>query len=123
MEYRLNTKATKLLTEDGKVVGVEVESPEGNYKIKAKAVILATGGFAANPELVQEYDPNWINRPSTGSIAATGDGIIMAREIGADLYNMTEIKSNPLCYVTESGGGVSLTAIRNYANLNRPSSY
>ncbi len=113
----MNTKATKILMEDGKVAGVEVESPDGKYTIKAKAVILATGGFAANPELVKEYDPNWINRPSTGSIAATGDGIIMAREVGADLYNMTEIKSNPLCYVTDNGGGVSLTAIRSYAVL------
>lgn len=117
VDYRLSTKATKLIAENGAVTGVELESPEGNYKITAKAVILATGGFAANPELVQKYDSRWLNRPSTGSSAATGDGIIMASEIGADTYNMTEIKSNNLAYVTKSGAAVSLTALKNYIVL------
>jgi fumarate reductase flavoprotein subunit len=116
IEYRLNTKATSILMDDGEAVGVEVEGPDGNYNINAQATIICTGGYANNPDLVAEYAPQWSNRPTTGASSLTGDGILMAEEIGAKITNMDQVKANPLCYVYK-GTGVSLTAITDYCVL------
>ena len=117
VEYRLNTKATGIITEKGRATGITVEGPDGTYSIKAKAVILATGGFSANKALLAKYNPNWINRPTTGAKSLTGDGITMAQKTGAALYNMDQVKANYLCYVLPDGSGVSLTAVTNYIVL------
>lgn len=72
------------MTDDsGRVVGVRVSSPQGEYTITAKTVILATGGFASNPEMVAKYTPMWAGYPSTASVGATDDGILMAEKEGA----------------------------------------
>ncbi|WP_019849443.1 FAD-binding protein [Desulfitobacterium sp. PCE1] len=117
VDYRLNTKATSIIMEDGKATGIEIETPDGNYKIKAKAVIVTTGGFSNNPELLAKYNPTWLNRPTTGSASLTGDGIIMAEKVGAALYNMDQVKANYLAHVLEDGSAVSLTAINNHTVL------
>lgn len=117
VDYRLNTKATSIIMEDGKAAGIEVETPDGNYKIKAEAVIMATGGFSNNPELLAKYNPTWLNRPTTGSASLTGDGIIMAEKVGAALYNMDQVKANYLAHIIDDGSAVSLTAINNHTVL------
>lgn len=91
IDYRLNTRADKLITEDGKVVGVTVESPNGQfYNINANAVILATGGFFANQEMVEKYDPDHAQFPTDVCIGADGSGMLMAEEIGAVLKYMDQ---------------------------------
>lgn len=116
IEYRVNTKANSILMNNGEVVGVEVEDPNGKYTINAKGTIICTGGYSNNPDLVAKYAPQWSNRPTTGAQSATGDGIIMAEQIGAKITNMDQVKANPLCYVYK-GTGVSLTAITDYCLL------
>lgn len=115
--YRLNSKVVEILEKDGKVDGVKVQTPDGNYNILAKAVIVATGGFSASPELLKRYAPDWIGRPTTGSSSLTGDGIRMAQKIGADTASMEQIKVNYLCHPLTAKDGVSLTAITPYAIL------
>ena len=52
IDMRMNTEATKILTDDGKVTGIQVKSKkDGTYTIHAKAVVNAAGGFGANNEL------------------------------------------------------------------------
>lgn len=116
VESRVNTKATSILMEDGKAVGVTVEDKNGTYNIYAEATILCTGGYSNNLGLVAEYAPEWLNRPTTGAASCTGDGILMAQAIGAKITNMDQVKANALCYVL-GGVGISLTAITNYAVL------
>lgn len=116
IEYRVNTKATKINMVDGKAVGVTVEDKNGSYDITAKATIICTGGYSNNKELVEKYAPDWANRPTTGAPSCTGDGILMAEAIGAKITNMDQVKANALCYVYY-GTGVSLTAITTYAVL------
>lgn len=53
-EIRVNSPVTSLINEDGKVAGVVVEGKDGTYRVKAKKVILATGGYSANRELLRE---------------------------------------------------------------------
>ena len=115
--YRLNSKATEILSDHGKAIGVEVSTPEGKYKVLSKAVIVATGGFSASPELLKRYAPDWIGRPTTGASSLTGDGIRMAQAIGADTASMEQIKVNYLCHPLTKKDGVSLTAITPYTVL------
>ena len=89
------TKATSLMTLDGTVVGVQAESDSAYYTIKAKAVILATGGFGNNEDLVVHYKPDLKGTVTTSAPGVTGDGIIMAEAVGADLVDIDQIQLHP----------------------------
>lgn len=82
------------LLENGEVIGIYAETNEGTIAIKARrAVILGTGGFDHNKEMVDHY----LAGPMYATVAVptnTGDGHIMAMEVGADLRNMREAFSN-----------------------------
>ena len=98
IDVMLNTTATQILEEDGKVTGILANDKEHNYTINAKAVVLATGGFGANFDLMTQYDPSLENAVTTNHAGATGDGIIMAQEIGADTVDMEQIQLHPTVY-------------------------
>ncbi len=90
----LNVRATELIEEDGVVTGVIATSSDGNeYTYHAnKGVIIATGSFSSNGEMAAKYQTmgegltaeNGSTNPSTN----TGDGIVMAENIGAELRDM-----------------------------------
>ncbi|CAM4524110.1 flavocytochrome c [Paenibacillus macerans] len=100
-EIMLNTKATKLIVENGRIVGVTAEQSDGTpVTLKAsKGVVMATGGFGANPEMVVEYNNYWpaldANIKTTNTTNATGDGIVMGKEVGANLWGMGFIQLMP----------------------------
>ena len=72
----LNTRATELVTdESGKVVGVKAEGEDTDYTITAGAVLLATGGYGNNKELLSEEMQSALYY---GPASSTGDGVIMA---------------------------------------------
>lgn len=114
INYRLNSQVVDLLMKDGKVVGATVKTGAGSYKVNAKAVVMATGGFSASQELVKKWAPEWVGRPTTGAVSLTGDGILMAQKVGAQTVAMQEIKANYLCHPLTARDGVSLTAITPY---------
>lgn len=114
INYRLNSQVVDLLMKDGKVVGATVKTGAGSYKVNAKAVVMATGGFSASHELVKKWAPEWVGRPTTGAVSLTGDGILMAQKVGAQTVAMREIKANYLCHPLTARDGVSLTAITPY---------
>ena len=90
----------ELLSKDDKIAGVKAETPDGDLTINAKSVILASGGFGANEEMTYEYDKEIDEHvKSTNSPGATGDGIIMAEELGADTVDMDQIQLYPICDV------------------------
>ncbi|MFA9422360.1 MAG: flavocytochrome c [Sedimentibacter sp.] len=101
----LNCTGKSLITDGDKVVGVTAEDKDGNtYTFNANnGVILATGGFAGNVELRQEYceGEKWpdlgADVPTSNMPGVTGDGIFMAREVGAELVNMDQIQLLPYC--------------------------
>ena len=89
VDMRLNTAGTQLIVEDGKVVGAVVADNKGEYNIYAdRGVVLATGGYSRDEELLGQYSPAYVNWISfdTASSGDTGDGIKMARDIGAAMY-------------------------------------
>ena len=99
----LETKATELLTDaDGKISGVRAEGPDAVYTINAKAVILASGGFGANEEMYTTYRPDLKGTVTTNAPGATGDGIVMAQALGADLVDIEQIQLHPTVEQTTS---------------------
>ncbi|NTW71467.1 MAG: FAD-dependent oxidoreductase [Eubacteriaceae bacterium] len=83
----LGTRAKKLiLSQEGEVTGVEGENASGNkVTIQAEAVILATGGFERNEKLIDEYTPLAAEGITGVSQGNSGDGLVMAREAGAEI--------------------------------------
>ena len=116
VEYRLNSPATSIIMEDGKAVGVEVSSPGGDYTIRANAVMLTSGGYSASRELIQEYHPEWLTLGTTNCPGNTGDGQMMAQEIGAALSYMDGISINPTTYNT-GASLLSFTPFRNAGSI------
>ncbi|MBQ0065155.1 MAG: flavocytochrome c [Firmicutes bacterium] len=98
IEVMLETAATEIINQDGKAAGIKAESPDKIYTINAKSVILATGGFGANFDLMASYDPSLANAVTTNTPAATGDGIFMAEEMGADTVDMEYIQLHPTVF-------------------------
>ena len=90
-----NTKATSLMTLDGTVVGVMAESDAAVYTIHAKAVVLATGGFGNNEDLIVHFRPDLLGTVTTSAPGVTGDGILMAEAVGADLVDIDQIQLHP----------------------------
>lgn len=95
IDIMYDTAATELITEDGKVTGVLATSSDTNYTIKAGAVILATGGFGANEDMYTQYRPDLKGTVTTNAPGATGDGIVMAQAVGADLVDIEQIQLHP----------------------------
>ncbi|MBI4499134.1 MAG: FAD-dependent tricarballylate dehydrogenase TcuA [Chloroflexi bacterium] len=83
-----DTKALALQTDPrGRVVGLVVRTPEGRQEVAAGAVVLACGGFEANPEMRTRYlGPEWELAKVRGTPFNTGDGLRMALDIGAQPF-------------------------------------
>ncbi len=90
-----NTKATEIIKDGDKVVGVKAVDAENEYTINAKAVILTSGGFGSNEEMLVGYRPDLKGTVSTNAPGITGDGIEMATAIGADLVDIDQIQLHP----------------------------
>ncbi|MBO9577463.1 MAG: FAD-dependent oxidoreductase [Microbacteriaceae bacterium] len=87
--YLAQTRATSLLTEDDGVVGVVAWGVQGRFEVRAKAVVLADGGFQANADMVRTHIGPAADRVKLRSLASqTGDGIRMGQAIGAAVVNM-----------------------------------
>lgn len=103
IELRLETKAVELIgDEDRNVIGVVAETPSGTIRIKADAVVLATGGYANNTDLMRRIHPQNNLFTGAGAPGSTGDAMILASEFGACIVNA----NNSQCYM------------RDYDNIN-----
>ena len=95
-----NMKAEELIKDkDGRVVGVKATMDGSAYTFNAKGgVVLATGGFGANPEMVKKYNPKIDERfKTTDAPGTTGEALYMAERAGAQLVNMGYIQTYPIC--------------------------
>lgn len=105
VEIILNTEVTTILTNaDGAAVGVVGTSTKGNsVQVDAEAVILATGGFGANFDMVISYAPELEGFVTTNAPGLLGGGITMATAIGAATVDMDQIQIHPTVEQTTSG--------------------
>ena len=88
VDFQFNAAAKRLLTnESGQVIGLEATTPNGPKEFHADAVVLATGGFEANGDMVQTYLGEQVHETTfqhrVSSTSHTGEGQLMATEIGA----------------------------------------
>ena len=97
VQMMLNTTATEILTDDnGAAVGIKATGASGEtITINAKAVILTSGGFGANMDMVTEYKPELKGFMTTNAPGILGQGIKMAQAIGADTVDMDQIQIHP----------------------------
>ena len=97
VEFILNTTADTILTdESGQAVGVSGTDKDGNtVTVNAKAVVLATGGFGANLDMVASYKPELKGFMTTNAPGIQGQGIAMATAIGAATVDMDQIQIHP----------------------------
>ena len=90
-----NTTATDIMSLEGTVNGVMAEDEETYYTIHAKAVVLATGGFGNNEDMIVNYRSDLEGTVTTSAPGITGDGIVMAEAVGADLTDIEQIQLHP----------------------------
>ncbi|WP_101721149.1 FAD-dependent oxidoreductase [Eggerthella timonensis] len=88
VQTMLSTEATELVKDGDAVVGVKVKGPDGTQELRAKSVVLATGGFGGSAEYCDKLVPaiNEMGFQYLGNAMNTGDGMTMASAIGAALY-------------------------------------
>jgi len=87
-----NAPAVEILTDDaGNITGVLCERTDGSkLTVNAKSVVLSSGGWAASPEMMARFCPDfpqeWVLPYTTSNMGNTGDGITMAEALGAAVY-------------------------------------
>ncbi|MDO5027383.1 MAG: flavocytochrome c [Tissierellia bacterium] len=122
VEILLNAPANELILDGEKVVGIKGTLDGAPLTIKAKSVVIATGGFSANLEMRKQYDPGLVETlPTTNSPAITGDGIKMAEAVDANLVGMEYIQSLPLGNPENGGlnGWIGGSGVEYYYQINK----
>lgn len=105
------TKVDKILMENGKATGLHAVGKDGNnVTIHAKSVIIATGGFGSNPELIEKYRPDLKGYVSTNAPSVTGDAIAFLEEVGADFVDLEQIQIHPT--VVQKDGALISESLR-----------
>ena len=96
VEIRTSNKVVGLLTENGAVTGVKVEDASGNtYRLSAKAVVIATGGFGANLQMVTSYQTSLSGFATLNHPGATGDAFSWLADVGGSTIHMEYIQIHP----------------------------
>lgn len=86
VEIMLNTPALSLIQKDGKVVGIKAtNNNEDDITIHADSVLLATGGYDQNKELMAEMAPSFVGGITNVSEGNTGDAITMVKDVNANI--------------------------------------
>jgi succinate dehydrogenase/fumarate reductase flavoprotein subunit len=129
LENYLKEKGVEILTEtpakelrtndDGDVIGVVAEGPDGEkIVIEAKKVILATGGFARNEDLLARFVPEakGTSELTVAAAGSTGDGILMAEKVGAVLYEEPWIIGMGIGTRIEGTGAIGMDWTKLYVN-------
>jgi fumarate reductase flavoprotein subunit len=117
IDVLMETAVTDILFEQGAVSGVALLTDENEaLTVHAKSVIVATGGFSANSQMVVKYRPDLEGFVTTNHKGATGGGIALLEKLGAGTVDMGEIQIHPTVEQTTSylisesirGGGAIL---------------
>lgn len=97
VKMMLDTTANEILTDaNGAAVGVKATGASGEtVTVNAKAVVLTTGGFGANLDMVVKYKPELKGFMTTNAPGIQGQGIEMAQAIGAATVDMDQIQIHP----------------------------
>jgi 3-oxosteroid 1-dehydrogenase len=107
IEPRTGMRALRLLTQGDRVCGVQFESADGTVEIRAnRAVVIATGGFEWDPDLVKSFLRGPLDIPASPR-TNTGDGLRMMMRLGAALGNMREAWWAPTIHIPNDDGSLT----------------
>ncbi|ELW9444290.1 TPA: flavocytochrome c [Pluralibacter gergoviae] len=96
IDVMLDTEVDEILFDGGEVRGVRLLTDEKEViTVQAKSVVVATGGFSANSQMVVKYRPDLEGFVTTNHKGATGGGIALLERIGANTVDMGEIQIHP----------------------------
>ncbi|MGN0729513.1 flavocytochrome c [Treponema sp.] len=109
-EIRCSSKVIDLLSKDGRPTGAVVQTDSGEYIVNAKSIIIATGGFGANPKMVSSYKPEFEGFGTTNHKGATGDAFSWVQKFNVQLTQMDEIQTHPT--VVPGNGTMITEAVR-----------
>ncbi len=110
IEILFSTTAEKILTDGGKAVGVEAKGAQGEkVVVNAKAVVIASGGFGANNDMIKKLNPALDGYITTNAPGILGQGITMAEELGAATVDMEQIQLHPTVHVADDGSANLIT--------------
>ena len=105
-----STIETILTDDNGNVAGVEGTTKDGGkITVNAPVVVLTTGGFGANHEMVESYKPELKGFASTNAAGAQGQGIVMAQKLGAGVVDMEQIQIHPTVHIDADNGAHLIT--------------
>ena len=111
IEVLFDTTATEIIMDGGKASGIKaVTSAGGNVTINAKAVIIASGGFGANNDMVvSQNHPELDGYITTNAPGILGQGIEMGQAVGAATVDMEQIQLHPTVHVADDGSANLIT--------------
>ena len=110
VQFLFDTTANEIIMKDGKAVGIKGTGKDGHkVTINAKSVVIATGGFGANAEMVEKYKPELKGFATTNAEGAQGQGIDMATAVGAATVDMDQIQIHPTVHIDEDGNAHLIT--------------
>ena len=110
VQFLFDTTANEIIMKDGKAVGIKATGKDGHkVTINAKSVVIATGGFGANAEMVEKYKPELKGFATTNAEGAQGQGIEMAIAVGAATVDMDQIQIHPTVHIEEDGNAHLIT--------------
>ena len=107
-----DTPATEILMDNGAAVGVKAEGPDASYTINAKAVVIASGGFGANNDMIKAVRPELDGFITTNAPGIQGQGIQMAQAVGADTVDMEQIQLHPTVHVEGTSANLITEGLR-----------
>lgn len=91
----VNADVTEITEKDGQVTGVKVNVEGTEKEVTSKAVVVTTGGYGANPEMLEAEKPELKGYVTTNSEGSTGDGIKMIEKLGGQTVDMDQIQIHP----------------------------
>ena len=95
LDIRKQNQVVDIEMKDGKISSVKVKTPKGVETMDAKAVVLATGGFGANLDMVTKYRPELKGFSTTNHPGAQGEGLELAAKLGAGFTDIEQIQIHP----------------------------
>ncbi len=111
IEIIYGAKVDRILVKEGVACGLHATGTDGNsIKILADDVIITTGGFGSNPDMIVKYRPDLEGYVSTNAPTVTGDAIPLLEEIGADFVDLEQIQVHPT--VVQKDGALISESLR-----------
>lgn len=106
-----SARVDEILMEEGKAVGVHAVGADGNQiVIHANSVVITTGGFGSNPEMIVKYRPDLEGYVSTNAPTITGDAIPFLQAVNADFVDLEQIQIHPT--VVQADGSLISESLR-----------